>query len=58
MTRGAAKIGIPNFAEQRRIIARVDDLNTLCDKLRARVHVERAKRAQQVEALVALAVTA
>jgi len=48
---------LPSLTEQKRIVARLDELLTLCDQLKARIAAARAKHAQLAEALVAQAVT-
>lgn len=47
---------IPPLAEQRRIVAKVSELLTLCDRLKARIAAARDKHAQLAEALVVEAV--
>lgn len=54
----AVEIGIPPMEEQRRIVAKVDELHALCDRLKAGIATVRAKHAQLAEVLVAQAVTA
>lgn len=49
-------VPLPPLAEQRRIVAKVTELLTLCDQLKARIGAARAKHAQLAEALVAEAV--
>jgi type I restriction enzyme S subunit len=51
-------VELPPPAEQRRIVAKVTELLTLCDQLKARIAAARAKHAQLAEALVAQAVAA
>ncbi|MEK8052681.1 restriction endonuclease subunit S [Ideonella sp. DXS22W] len=43
---------LPPLAEQRRIVAKVDELMALCDHLQSRMAAARAKHAQLAEALV------
>ncbi len=52
----AAPIPVPPLDEQRRVVAKVTELLTLCDQLKARIAAARAKHAQLAEALVAQAV--
>lgn len=47
---------MPPLAEQKRIVAKVDELLALCAKLKARIDAARAKHAQVAEALVEAAV--
>ena len=49
---------MPPLAEQRCIVAKVTELLTLCDQLKARISAARGKHAQLAEALVAQAVAA
>lgn len=49
-------VPVPPPDEQRRIVAKVTDLLSLCDQLKARIAAARAKHAQLAEALVAQAV--
>ena len=54
----ALPIRYPSQAEQRRIVAKVTELLTLCDQLKARLAAARARQTQLAEALVAQAVAA
>lgn len=54
----ALPIKYPGLAEQRRIVAKVNELLALCDQLKSRIAAARAKHAQLAEALVAQAVAA
>ena len=47
-----AWVPLPPLAEQRRIVAKVNELLALCDQLKARIAAARAKHAQLAEALV------
>lgn len=49
-------VPLPPLAEQRRIVAKVDELLALCDQLKARIAAARAKHAQLAQALVEQAV--
>jgi type I restriction enzyme S subunit len=46
---------LPPLAEQHLIVAKVDELLALCDRLKARIAAARAKHAQLAQALVAQA---
>lgn len=52
----SALIPLPPLEEQHRIVAKVTELLSLCDQLKARIAAARAKHAQLAEALVAQAV--
>ena len=45
-------VGIPPFAEQRRIVAKVDELIALCDKLEANLAIEDDTRSQLLNTLL------
>jgi type I restriction enzyme S subunit len=54
----AIRIALPPEAEQRRIVDRVTELQSLCESLKSRLVVARGKHAQLAETLVAQALTA
>ncbi|MBX9795165.1 MAG: restriction endonuclease subunit S [Burkholderiaceae bacterium] len=54
----ALPILCPPLAEQQRIVAKVTELLTLCDQLKALIAAARAKHAQLADALVAQAIAA
>ncbi|CAA7626014.1 Type-1 restriction enzyme EcoAI specificity protein [Candidatus Terasakiella magnetica] len=54
----AAEIYVPPLAEQRRIVAKVDELMALCDDLKARLAESRTVQTQLATALVERAVAA
>jgi type I restriction enzyme S subunit len=47
------EIALPTVAEQRRIVAKVDQLMTLVDQLEAQLELSRGKAAQLMEAVMA-----
>jgi len=54
---GSMTIPLPALDEQDRVVKQLDKLLALCDQLKARIAVARAKQAQLAEALVEQAVT-